>query len=46
MAGTGFRNTMLFVVGLILIAPGAPTGGHLWVGHQQDVANEIARFLK
>ncbi len=23
-----------------------PSGGHLWVGHQQDVLNEIARFLK
>jgi len=25
---------------------GYPSGGHLWVGHQQDVSDEIARFLK
>jgi pimeloyl-ACP methyl ester carboxylesterase len=25
---------------------GYPSGGHLWVGHQQDVTDEIARFLK
>lgn len=25
---------------------GYPSGGHMWVGHQQDVLNEIARFLK
>jgi pimeloyl-ACP methyl ester carboxylesterase len=25
---------------------GYASGGHLWVGHQQDVLNEIARFLK
>lgn len=25
---------------------GYPRGGHLWVGHQQDVSDEIARFLK
>jgi 2-hydroxy-6-oxonona-2,4-dienedioate hydrolase len=24
---------------------GYPAGGHLWVGHQQDVVNEIAIFL-
>lgn len=23
-----------------------PSGGHLWIGHHQDVLNEIARFLK
>lgn len=25
---------------------GYPSGGHLWVGHQQEVTDEIARFLK
>ena len=25
---------------------GYPSGGHLWVGHQQDVSDEIVRFLK
>jgi pimeloyl-ACP methyl ester carboxylesterase len=25
---------------------GYPSGGHLWIGRQQDVLNEIARFLK
>jgi hypothetical protein len=25
---------------------GYPSGGHMAVGHQQDVLNEIARFLK
>ena len=25
---------------------GYPTGGHLWVGHQQEVFGEIERFLK
>ena len=25
---------------------GYPSGGHLGVGHQQDVTDEIARFLK
>lgn len=25
---------------------GYPSGGHLWVGHQQDILNEIAGFLK
>lgn len=25
---------------------GYPSGGHLWVGHQQDVVNEIVQFLK
>lgn len=25
---------------------GYPSGGHLWVGHQQDVSEEITRFLK
>lgn len=25
---------------------GYPSGGHLWVGHQQEVVNEIAQFLK
>jgi 2-hydroxy-6-oxonona-2,4-dienedioate hydrolase len=25
---------------------GYPTGGHMGVGHQQDVFNEITRFLK
>jgi len=24
---------------------GYPSGGHLWVGHQQEVTDEIARFL-
>ncbi|HEU4504167.1 MAG TPA: alpha/beta hydrolase, partial [Nitrospira sp.] len=25
---------------------GYPTGGHLWVGHQQEVTREITQFLK
>ena len=25
---------------------GYPSGGHLWVGHHQDVIDEIARFLQ
>jgi len=25
---------------------GYPRGGHLWIGHQQDVLNEIAQLLK
>lgn len=25
---------------------GYPTGGHLWVGHEQDVVGEIAGFIK
>lgn len=25
---------------------GYPSGGHLWVGHQQDVSDAIVRFLK
>lgn len=25
---------------------GYPSGGHLWVGHQQEVMSEIAAFLK
>jgi len=25
---------------------GYPSGGHMWIGHQQDVLNEITRFLK
>lgn len=25
---------------------GYPSGGHLWVGHQHDVSDEIVRFLK
>jgi len=25
---------------------GFPTGGHLWVGHQERVTDEIAAFLK
>jgi pimeloyl-ACP methyl ester carboxylesterase len=25
---------------------GYPTGGHLWVGHQQEITDEIARFLR
>ena len=25
---------------------GYPSGGHLWVGHQHEVTNEIAQFLK
>jgi 2-hydroxy-6-oxonona-2,4-dienedioate hydrolase len=24
---------------------GYATGGHLWVGHQQDIVNEIAGFM-
>jgi pimeloyl-ACP methyl ester carboxylesterase len=25
---------------------GYPSGGHIWVGHQQDVSDEIVRFLE
>jgi pimeloyl-ACP methyl ester carboxylesterase len=25
---------------------GFPSGGHLWVGHQQEVMSEIAAFLR
>jgi pimeloyl-ACP methyl ester carboxylesterase len=40
----GARYTADHVRGARFI--GYPTGGHLWVGHQQEVFGEIERFLK
>ena len=40
----GARYTAEHVPGARFI--GYPSGGHLWVGHQEDVVSEIAAFLK
>jgi pimeloyl-ACP methyl ester carboxylesterase len=40
----GARYTAAHIRGARFV--GYPTGGHLWVGHQHEVTNEIAHFLK
>lgn len=40
----GARYTAQHIPGARFV--GYPSGGHLWVGHQQDVLNEISAFLK
>jgi pimeloyl-ACP methyl ester carboxylesterase len=40
----GARYTAEHIRGARFI--GYPSGGHLWVGHQQDVSREIAQFLR
>lgn len=40
----GARYTAHHIPGARFI--GYPTGGHLWVGHQQEITREITRFLK
>jgi pimeloyl-ACP methyl ester carboxylesterase len=40
----GARYTTEHIKGARFVA--YPTGGHLWVGHQEDVMSGIARFLK
>jgi pimeloyl-ACP methyl ester carboxylesterase len=40
----GARYTAEHIPGARFI--GYETGGHLWVGHQQEMTNEVASFLK
>lgn len=40
----GARYTAEHIPGARFV--GYPSGGHLWVGHQREVSDEIARFLR
>jgi pimeloyl-ACP methyl ester carboxylesterase len=39
----GARYTAEHIPGARFV--GYPSGGHVWVGHQQDIVSEIAAFL-